>query len=211
VTRLRGNCPNCGAPIEFQWSSSVQTVCTYCRSILVRSDVDLTKVGTVADLPPDSSPIQLRTEGVYKKHAFVVAGRIIYEYDLGYWNEWHIYLNDGTSGWLSDAQCLYAVTFASENKSLPTSSEAKIGRRYDWNNTSYQVTRITKARYRGVEGELPFQYWDKDDALFVDLRSSTNAFATLDYSNEEPVLYLGESVGFDELKLTNLRTFEGWS
>lgn len=211
MTRPKSNCPNCGAPIEFQWSSSVQTVCTYCRSILIRTDVDLAKVGTVADLPPDSSPIQLRTEGVFNKRAFVVAGRIIYEYDQGYWNEWHVYMNDGASGWLSDAQCLYAVTFASDIKPLPKSSEAKVGKRFDWKGTTYRVTSITKARYRGVEGELPFQYWDKDDALFIDLRSTTNAFATLDYSDTEPILYLGESVSFDDLKLKNFHTFEGWS
>ena len=39
------NCPNCGAKIVFRWSSSVQTVCEYCKSILVRTDVDLKKVG----------------------------------------------------------------------------------------------------------------------------------------------------------------------
>jgi hypothetical protein len=35
-------------------------------------------------------------------------------------------------------------------------------------------------------------------------------FATLDYSDESPALYLGESVEFDDLKLKNLRSFEGW-
>jgi len=211
VTQPKANCPNCGAPVEFQWSSSVQTVCTYCRSILVRSDVDLTKVGQVADLPADSSPIQLRTEGVYRKKSFVVAGRIIYAYEQGYWNEWHIVMNDGNSAWLSDAQCLYAVTFPTSLKQLPNSAEARVGRQYSWNGTNYTVTSITKAHYRGVEGELPFQYWDKEDALFVDLRNQTRNFATLDYSDEEPVLYLGESVEFDDLKLKNLRSFEGWA
>ena len=52
MTQPIANCPNCGAKIVFQWSSSVQTVCTYCKSILVRTDVDLKKVGQVADLPP---------------------------------------------------------------------------------------------------------------------------------------------------------------
>ena len=33
----------------------------------------------------------------------------------------------------------------------------------------------------------------------------------LDYSDHEPVLYLGELVEFDDLKLKNLRSFEGWS
>src|SRR5712671_1992155 len=35
------NCPNCGAPIKFLWSSAVQTTCEYCHSILIRRDVDL--------------------------------------------------------------------------------------------------------------------------------------------------------------------------
>jgi len=52
MSQPTGTCPNCGANIVFRWSSSVQTVCEYCKSILVRTDVDLKKVGQVADLPP---------------------------------------------------------------------------------------------------------------------------------------------------------------
>ena len=70
---------------------------------------------------------------------------------------------------------------------------------------------ITQAHFRGVEGELPFQYWDKDEVTFADLRSSSRKFATLDYGDTEPALYLGELVEFEDLKLKNLRQFEGWS
>src|SRR6185369_17098049 len=41
MTQPTANCPNCGAKITFRWSASVQTVCEYCKSILVRTDVDL--------------------------------------------------------------------------------------------------------------------------------------------------------------------------
>jgi hypothetical protein len=58
---------------------------------------------------------------------------------------------------------------------------------------------------------LPFQYWDKNDVIFADLRSLTGKFATIDYSDEQPALYLGESVEFEGLNLKNLRAFEGWS
>jgi hypothetical protein len=75
----------------------------------------------------------------------------------------------------------------------------------------YQVTTITKAHYRGVQGELPFQYWDKNDVVFVDLRSASGKFATIDYSDDQPALYLGESIEFEDLNLKNLRSFEGWS
>ena len=90
------NCPNCGAPVQFRWSSAVQTACPFCHSILVRTDVDLKKVGEVADLPPDPSPIQLVTEGTYQGKSFRSTGRIIYEYEQGGWNEWHIVFSDGS-------------------------------------------------------------------------------------------------------------------
>jgi hypothetical protein len=208
MTQPIANCPNCGAKVVFLWSSSVQTVCQYCKSILIRMDVDLRKVGQIADLPPNSSPIQIATEGVYNRQAFVVVGRIIYEYDLGTWNEWHIVMNNA-SAWLSDAQDEYAVTFAAPGRNLPQS--AQVGGTYVWDKVTYFVSTVTHANYRGVEGELPFQYWDKEKVVFVDLMSSTGQFATLDYSNPTPMLYLGEAVEFDDLHLKNLRTFEGWS
>jgi hypothetical protein len=209
MTQPTANCPSCGAKITFRWSASVQTVCEYCKSILVRTDLNLEKVGQVADLPPNSSPIQVGTEGVYGAHTFVAIGRIIYEYDQGNWNEWHLMMNNGTSGWLSDAQDEYVVTFAAPGRKLP--KECRVGQQYTWDKETYVVATITKAHYRGVEGELPFQYWDKVDVVFVDLMSQAGKFATIDYGDEDPALYLGESVPFGGLKLKNLRAFEGWS
>jgi hypothetical protein len=177
--------------------------------VLIRTDLDLKKVGQVADLPPNSSPIQIGTEGVYGKRSFVVTGRIIYEYDQGNWNEWHLMLNDGTSGWLSDAQLDYAVTFLEQGQKLPR--QCTVGQEYTWENREYTVSTITKAHYSGVDGELPFQYWDKSDVVFVDLMSHSGAFATIDYSEDPPLLFLGEPVDFDGLDLKNLRSFEGWS
>jgi hypothetical protein len=211
MTQRVGSCPNCGAKIIFKWSSSVQTVCEYCKSVLVRTDVDLTKVGQVADLPPDVSPIQLNTEGSYQNKSFVVTGRILYQYRQGGWSEWHITMSDGTSGWLSDAQEEYAVSFPASSQKLPAQSQLQIGQTYSWNGESYVLSGITEAHFRGVEGELPFQYWDKDEVTFADLRSSSRKFGTLDYSDTDPALYLGELVEFEELKLKNLRRFEGWS
>ena len=204
-------CPSCGAPIVFQWSSSVQTTCAHCKSILIRTDLNLERVGVVSDLPPDSSPIQLGTSGVYENRAFTVAGRIIYDYDEGSWNEWHVVLNQGGSAWLSDAQAQYAVTLAFPAAPLPELAAVHLGDRFTWNKTDFVATVITAARYRGVEGELPFRYWDKKGATFVDLRSPAGDFATLDYSDAEPVLYVGKFVDFDALRMKNLRTFEGWS
>jgi hypothetical protein len=204
------NCPNCGAPVHFLWSSAIQTTCEFCHSILVRVDVDLKKVGEVSDLPPDASPIQIGTEGIYQNKGFVVIGRIIYEYEQGAWNEWHIVYNDGTSGWLSDAQLEYDVS-AIAKQPLPPRDQVKPGFDFQWSGKKYQVTSVTTAHYKGVQGELPFEYWDKADMVFADLRTSTGEFATIDYTEDPPLLFLGRAVPFEELKMKNLRTFEGWS
>jgi Domain of unknown function (DUF4178) len=204
------NCPNCGAPVTFRWSSAVQTTCEFCHSILVRTDVDLKKVGEVADLPADASPIQIGTEGVLDNKGFVVIGRIIYEYEQGVWNEWHIVFNDNSNGWLSDAQLEYDVSWLAPQQQIPPGPIQR-GTNCVWNNKSYTVTSITKAHYKGVQGELPFEYWDKSDVAFADLRTSSGDFATLDYSEKPPLLFLGRAVEFEDLHFKNLRLFEGWT
>lgn len=205
-------CPSCGAPVKFQWSSAVQTVCSYCRSILVRHDVDLEAVGTVADLPEDPSPIQIMTEGSYRDKPFVVVGRILYEYELGRWNEWHIVFNDGSSGWLSDASLEYAVSFRRPTPpNVPAAHGLSEGWKQNVDGIELQVTTVTRAHYAGVEGELPFEYWGKQDLLFADMRSVDARFATIDYSEEPPLFFLGEAVEFEDLRFKNLKRIEGWS
>lgn len=212
MTSRVSNCPNCGAPVELLWSGAIQTVCSFCRSILVRDYLDLRKVGEVADLPQDSSPIQIRTEGIYKNKPFVIVGRILYEYDQGGWNEWHAVFNDGSSGWISDAQLEYDVSFLVKTPQiLPPSGDAYRGKQYVLENIPFQVTSRTAAHYRGVEGELPFEYWDKSDVVFADLRSRDGKFGTIDYTDNPPLLYLGEPAEFKDLHFRNLRQFEGWT
>ncbi len=205
-------CPSCGAPVQFRWSSAVQTVCPFCKSILVRDDLNLRDVGKVADLPPDPSPINLWTEGQYRGKSFQVIGRILYEYEDGGWNEWHLVFLDGVSGWLSDAQLQYAISFwTNPGQALPQSNNVQTGQRFTFGDTQYAVSTITTASYKGVEGELPFPFYGKKDMYFADLRTAGRAFGTIDYSDGNPLLFLGEWVEFEELQLKNLRRFEGWS
>jgi hypothetical protein len=212
MSQPQANCPSCGAPVTFRWSSAVQTVCPFCHSILIRSDLDLKKVGTVADLPPDPSPIQLLTSGTYNNKKFDVLGRIIYEYEQGGWNEWHIVFSDGTSGWLSDAQLQYAVSFLVPGIALPPGDQVTRGKHFNFANIDFEVSTMTTASYKGTEGELPFPFYGKTNMLFADLRTHADNFATLDYSDPAaPMLFIGNTVPFESLHLQNVRQFEGWA
>jgi hypothetical protein len=211
VSRPAGRCPNCSAPIAFRWSSAVQTVCDSCRSVVVRHDVDLAAIGEVSDLPVDSSPIQLGTEGRFDDRAFAVIGRIAYAWEGGGWTEWHLAFADGASGWLSDAQAEYAVTrLVPPPRTLPEAAKVRVGHTYPLADRTLKVTALTRARYVGVDGELPFEYWGKREVLFADLRGADGSFATFDYSDHPPLLFAGRAVEYDELALRNVRTFDGW-
>ena len=169
----------------------------------------------VSDLPPTASPIQLGTEGNFEGDAFVVVGRIVYRYERGGWNEWHLRTMRGASAWLSDAQGDLAISTPARNSAaLPAADALQVGQTYSIDGTRFRVASLTRARYAGVEGELPFESWDKSEALFADLDTEGTGdqlrFATIDYSDDTPVAYVGTYVELEQLAARNLRRFEGW-
>jgi hypothetical protein len=202
------NCPQCGAPIKFAWADAIQVACPYCQSVLVRNDVSLTRLGNISHVKPDASPIQILTEGTYNNRSFQVVGRLQYGYQRGTWNEWHLVFNDGQSGWLSDAQLEYAVSFLRTGVALPDRAVRPFT--LSLGHESLEATTETVADYIGMEGELPFVYQNTEQVTFLDFRNSSSRFATVDYSEDPPLLFVGESVLFESLKLKNLREFEGW-
>lgn len=205
------SCPNCGAPVRFAWAQAVQTTCTYCKSVLVRRDLALERVGLQADFPVTGSPIQIGTAGKWRGQSFVVVGRITYAWERGRWNEWYCLRGDGSSAWLSDAQLEYAMTVqVYADGRMPEMRNVLVGDSFVWGDSSYDVVNILEARYVGTEGELPFTTYDKDASTFVDLVGEDGRFATVDGTETPPLLFLGEYVSFDDLAMTQLRVFEGW-
>jgi len=206
VSGPRSQCPSCGASVAFRWSGAVQTTCDYCDSILVRHGTDLERVGKVSEPPPTTSPIQLGTEGIYDGRAFTVVGRIVYGYERGGWSEWHLGFEDGSSGWLSDAMLDYSVSFLVDDPGpIPDEDRVEPGLRLNLLGETYEVTDTTPARYLSTEGELPWEYHDREMLTFADLKASEGRTATLDYSEDPPLVFAGEYVDFDDLRLESLR------
>lgn len=205
------NCPSCGAPVVFQSAASVMAVCEYCSSTLVRHDLDLENIGKMAQLQADGSPLQLRAEGRYQGESFTVVGRIQLRFEKGLWNEWHLLFDDQRSGWLGESAGIYAVSFLTEvGEKIPKFEELQPGESVTLKKASYEVTDVEKAFCVGGQGELPFQIGPGYEAPVADLAGSAKRFATLDYSEEPPLVYMGEYVEFEELHFSGLREIDGW-
>lgn len=202
---LSASCPSCGAPVVFKSASSVFAVCEYCQSTLVRHDQNLEDIGKMAALVEDRSPLQLGAEGSYKGVHFALIGRIQIKYSQGIWNEWHLLFDDMRTGWLSEAGGEYVLTFAQYvPEALPPFDDLKIGQRFVLASQTWTVSNIENAECVAGQGELPFKVGAGYPVSAVDLRNGAN-FATLDYSETPPLLFVGEAVAFKSLKMANLR------
>ena len=71
----RAPCPSCGAPVEFRSAQSTHAVCAYCRSAVVREGDALKRIGRMAELFEDFSPLQLMAAGRWQGRAFTLVGR----------------------------------------------------------------------------------------------------------------------------------------
>jgi ribosomal protein L37AE/L43A len=202
---LTASCPSCGAPVVFKSASSVFAVCEYCQSTLVRHDQALEDIGKMAALVEDRSPLQMGSEGSYKGVHFALIGRIQIKYSQGTWNEWHLLFDDMRTGWLSEAGGEYVLTFMEQvREPLPEFSALKIGQRLQVASRVWTVSNLENAECIAGQGELPFNVGAGYPVSAADLRNESH-FATLDYSETPPLLFVGEAVDFKSLRMANLR------
>lgn len=202
---LTASCPSCGAPVAFKSNASVFAVCAYCQSTLVRHDQNLEDIGKMAPLVEDRSPLRLGAEGSYQGVHFALIGRIQIQYSQGIWNEWHLLFDDMRTGWLSEAGGEYVLTFMHQvDEPLPAFSGLRIGQRLQVASQVWTVSNLENAACVAGEGELPFKVGAGYPVAAADLRNERH-FATLDYSETPPLLFVGEAVDFRSLRLSNLR------
>ncbi len=94
------NCPACGAPVEFRASSSLVTICEFCRSAVGRGDKHPEDHGKVADVAELKSPLMRGMTGKYRDKKFDVVGRVQYRHPSGaMWNEWYLLFAGEVWGW----------------------------------------------------------------------------------------------------------------
>lgn len=204
-------CPACGAEVKFKTRTSLFHVCSFCTSMLVRSDVKIESIGKMATLAPDMSMIQIGTRGKYGNAHFEVIGKQRMHWEDGAWNEWYVYFDDGKDGWLAEAQGFTMMSFLMDKAmEIPALSLLTAGVEIKLGNEAYVVEDIKTATSLGGIGELPAETFKGKNSTSVDLAGPNNKFASIDYSESHPRLYIGRYVDFDAFDFENLKEIDGW-
>lgn len=202
----RAACPNCGAPVDFRSAASAFAVCSFCKSQIVREGDALRRIGQSAELFDDHSPLQLGAGGLYQGAAFTLVGRLQYRYAEGTWNEWHALFDNGRSGWLSEDNGRYVMSFeAPLAEAPPVPSALRPGAQQVVNGQVFSVASVTVATLIAAQGELPSPPQTQHGFVVADLRNTAGEVGTLDYSQPQaPTWAIGRSVALSELKMTGL-------
>ena len=195
------SCPSCGASLSFRPGTMV-AVCPYCKALAARRDRDPELIGKVADLVDTGSPLGLGATGHYTGRAFTLAGRVQLKHPLGgVWDEWYLALDDGRWGWLAEAQGRFYLTFTqTPHGTLPAADSLQAGGLADLGPDGlWTVGELSEATFHSAEGEIPWAVEPGGTYRFADLSGRNGAFATLDYSEDPPLFFLGREIALAEL------------
>ncbi len=191
--------------MDFHVGSSLVTICEYCHSAIARGDARLEDLGKVAELIPSQSPLRLGLQGSFRGKRFEIVGRVQYQHPAGgVWDEWYMVFGGQRWGWLAEAQGRFYVTFdvpLGQSAAVPPFEELLVGQTYNLGPKvgTLKVGEKNDAVAASAEGEIPWSFRPGAAVRFADLYGSEGRFATLDYSDAEPHIYLGDEVGLPDL------------
>ncbi|MEO7539871.1 MAG: DUF4178 domain-containing protein, partial [Pyrinomonadaceae bacterium] len=211
---LKANCPSCAGPIEFKAGSTIVIICPFCRSAVARTDRGVEDLGKVAEIVESESPLRLGLKGEYKGTLFELTGRTQLKHELGgNWDEWYATFSNGWVGWLAEAQGRFYLTFYQplpEGITLPSFTGLQLGQVVSEipNPTPLMVQEKGRGTSIAADGEIPYKLTPGEKFEYADLAGKNNAFATIDYSNEPPWVFVGSQVTLAEIGLGDARPAE---
>ena len=142
----------------------------------MRSGDQLARLGKMAELFDDHSPLQLQASGIWargnQKVAFTLVGRLQYKYAEGTWTEWHAVLVDGSSAYLSEDNGAYVFTTPLAGQpDVPEAASFQVGQSTRINGRAFSVATNQKVMLISAQGELPHLPQLGKEFAVVELRS----------------------------------------
>ena len=206
MKKVEAPCPGCGAPVEFRISSSLVTVCEHCSSVVARGDRQLEDLGRTAALVETLSPLDIGQTGTFRGKSFELVGHTQYQHASGaIWDEWYALLANGKWIWIAEAQGRYFVTSQRTEANLdqlPDFNQISVGQTIALDEQhKMTVAEFGTSRLVAAAGELPLRPELGRPHRYIDLSGPNGQFATLDYDDTPPTLFLGQQVTLTEIGL----------
>jgi hypothetical protein len=198
--------------VSFLSAQSTHAVCAYCSSMVVRQGETLARIGKMAELFDDHSPLQLQATGRWNGQGFTLVGRLQYRYAEGTWTEWHVLRDDGSTAFLSEDNGAYVFALPQpQQRALPGAEHFRVGATTAISGRVFTVASNQPVTLIAAQGELPHLPALGQPFAMVELRSQSGAAAdgaevlSIDFGSTPPGVSAGRAVQLEALGLSGLR------
>jgi hypothetical protein len=149
--------------------------------------------------------------GRYQDAEFQLTGRAQLAHAAGGgWDEWYAAFPNNRWGWLAEAQGKFYLTFASAlqtSQETPAFDTLEVG---SWvaslpGKGRWVVAEKAAAKAVAAEGEIPWRLTPGSTYEYADLSGPQSAFATIDFSESPPLIFIGKEVTLEDLGLAQVR------
>ncbi len=200
-----GQCPNCGAPIEFRSGSSLTKVCGHCGQFVVRTDRALEPLGKISDVAATEHSLALADRGTLGGRGFEVLGRVVLRHPMGgSWEEYHLRYDDGSWSWVNTAQGRWAEVALTREVWVRPYNSVRYGELVRLGSYGdFVVTEASSGVFESAAGELPFVARIGQHLGFVDLSGPHGSVASVHYVAEggQHQVFVGRAIERADLHL----------
>lgn len=161
-------CPGCSGVLKIPHEFSRVVTCPYCGLISKVQTGALDPTGAFARLTPSRSKVRIGMLFTHDGAEYTVRGRMRYQYDEGYWDEWWVASED-KSAWLEEDEGVFLLyTPKKITSKLPAYSEVIVGSTFEVNGKEFFVTEKNSGKVVGSEGELSEVFMPETALSIVD-------------------------------------------
>ncbi len=197
-------CPSCGAPVKQQNPGSKTLCCLHCGQTSFLHADSLQAAGEKHLLIDYGSTLSIGQQARLGGRDFIVLGRIRFDYEDGFWDEWYVnYLDDGSEGWVQEDDGSFTL-FKEEKRFTEKLDFPRISvGAYESLDGVWESTFITskgRSIVNGGEGELPFQILPGEQVDFID-GIWKGKVLSIELMKHEQVLFVGEPFELDKLTI----------
>jgi hypothetical protein len=195
------SCPSCGAPAQLTSRFVKMVVCDYCHNTLVVENDRLDPTGKTAALVDYPTRFRVGQTGRLRGKPFRVLGRVRYETDDSYWDEWYLQFDDGSVAWLEEEEGEYTLSRPETlTSAVPDFEAVRVGSTVTVNGQPFFVTERCRARVAGAEGQLLYRARVNQPVRFLD-GNVGGRVAAIEYGDDEIEYTTGEIIDRDQIVL----------
>ena len=194
-------CIYCGANLKIHNPASISVACEYCDGIMMWDEHSLKEAGKQSRLPEGYSRLYRGATGTIDNRRFQVLGRVRYQFNRGFWDEWYIIFASGEGAWITENDYQFSIQRKIDDPLFQHRPKYKMGESITIASQDFQIQEIGHASCMGIEGELPKEIHPNENYIYIDATSYDGKSCLGLELREPPTIYVGSWLEGTQIQL----------